>query len=62
MFGIKLEGIPGGRRPGGVKLGVAININIPLEEPRVPGAVVSPSSYTPCRKKHVQEGVSSQDG
>ena len=30
MFGIKLEGIPGGRRPGGVKLGVAININILL--------------------------------
>ena len=30
MFGIKLEGILGGRRPGGVKLGVAININIVL--------------------------------
>ena len=30
MFRIKLEGIPGSRRPGGVKLGVAININILL--------------------------------
>lgn len=36
--------------------------NETLEEPRVLGAVLSSSSYTPCWKKHVQEGVLSQDG
>ena len=33
-----------------------------LEESRVPGAVLSSSSYTPCWKKHVQEAVLNQDG